>query len=169
MSKQFSIVLTDVDLQTLEKLLRDSGDVELLAHVPTEDDRSLRPLGSLAIPVSHAGKVPLWCYLAPLGLPKTILLKRLSPVKIEVNVDRSHLIDVRRPFYNGHEIRSGRFYYQNWFVENQAWVPKNPEFCRWADHVMARVKRTLKFDKASYAYLGAHATERIASGTLTPL
>lgn len=168
MSKQFSILLTDVDLQALEQSLRNWGDVEMLAHVPTEDDQSLQPLASLAIPISHAGKVPLWCYLAPVGQSKTIVVKRLSPVKIGVDIDRSHLIDVMRPYYNGKIVRRGRFYYRNWMFEGGTWIAKDADFCRWADRAFARVKRTLQFDKRLGAYLGKDAAERIAAGTVTP-
>jgi hypothetical protein len=168
MSKQFSMLMTDVDLQTLEKLLRDSGDVDLLSTSPTKDDQGLLPLTSLPIPLSEAGKVPLSCYLVPRNQPPIVAVRRLSPVKVAVDDQRSHLINFMRPYFNGQVVRRGRFYYQNWIVESGAWVAKNADFCRWADRVFARVKRTLQFDKRQDAYLGKDAAERIAAGTVTP-
>jgi hypothetical protein len=167
MSKQFSLLATDSDLQALENILRESGEVEILSVNATEDDRNLLPLDSLPIPLSQAGKVPLVCYLAPIGMPKSIFLKRLSPVKISVDVDRSHLIEVMRPFYNGEIVRRGRLYYHNTLLIGGAFVPKDPDFCRWADRVFARVKRDLKYDREQQAYVGNDAAQRLVDGTLT--
>jgi hypothetical protein len=166
MSKQFSLLATDVDLQELEQVLRDSGEVEFLSNNATEDDRDLQPLESLPIPLPQAGKVSLFCSLVPLGVPHRLFLKRLSPVKIDVDDQRSHLIDFWRPFYNGTIVRRGRVYYQNTMLIDGSFVPKDPEFCRWADRVFARVKRALKYDKGQQAYLGNDAALRIAAGTL---
>src|SRR5688500_10784016 len=113
MSKQFSLLATDVDLQALEQVLRDSGEVEFLSNNPTEDDRDLQPLESLPIPLAQAGKVSLFCSLVPRGVPHRLFLKRLSPVKIDIDDQRSHLIEFWRPFYNGEIVRQGRLYYQN--------------------------------------------------------
>ena len=165
MSKQFSILLTDVDLEALEKILLKSGDVELLSATATEDDRDLRPLPSLPIPLSQAGKTSLFCYLAPVGLPKNIFLERLSAVKIIVDDDRSHLIQFWRPYYTGQIIKTGRLWYQNAPFSGGAFVAKDPDFCRWADRVMARVRRSLTYNKG--AYIGTDALSKLASGAIT--
>jgi hypothetical protein len=166
MSRQFSLLATDSDLQALENVLRDSGEVEFLSNNATENDRDLQPLESLPIPLAQAGKVSLFCYLVPRGVPHRLFLRRLSPVKVDVDDQRSHLIDFWRPFYNGNIVRRGRLYYQNTMFIDGAFVPKDPDFCRSADRIFAHVKRTLKFDKGQQAYVGNHAALRMAAGTL---
>src|SRR5690348_15504966 len=129
MSKQFSLLATDVDLRAIEEMLRRSGDVHFFSEEVTEDDR-LRPLAELAIPVSQAGKVRLSCFLAPNEEPQNIVIKKLSPVKTIVDIDRSNLLEIRRPFYDGKIMRLGRFYYQDRFFQARNLVPKNAEFCK---------------------------------------
>jgi hypothetical protein len=161
MSKQFSILLTDVDLGALEKVLLKSGDVELLSTTPIGNDQSLPPLHALPIPISQAGKVSLFCYLAPVDLPRHIVLKGQSVLKVDDH--QSHLIEVWRSWYNGQIIKAGRLWY-----ENNVWGnPKDPDFCRWADRVMARVRRSLTYNKNADAYIGADTLDKLASGAIT--
>jgi hypothetical protein len=166
MSRQFSLLATDIDLQALEQVLRGSGEVDFLSNNATDDDRDLQLLESLPIPPTHAGKGPLVCWLVPRGVPHSLILKRRSPAKVTVEVDRSHVIEVMRPFYNGEVVRRGRLYYQNMMFIDGAFVPKPPDFCRWADRVFARVKRVLTYDMRQQAYVGSDAALRLAAGTL---
>jgi hypothetical protein len=167
MSKQFSILVTDVDLGAIERLLRASGAVDLLSDRPTGGLTDLMPLESLAIPTFQAGKISLFCYMAPRELGRRIVLQRLSPVKTHVNLDHSYLVQFWRPFYDGRTMRRGRLYYVNTVLEGKEILPKNPEFCRWADRVMAKVRKTLKYDKTLDAHVGPHAREGISSGSIT--
>ncbi len=43
-------------------------------------------------------------------------------------------------------------------------VEKDSAFCKWADEVMARVRKALKHDASEGAYVGADAANVIASG-----
>ena len=72
--------------------------------------------------------MPLFCYLAPKELLPTIVIKRVSPVKVHVDLGRSHLIEFWRPFYDGRVMRRGRLYYNNWLFEAGNFFPKNPTF-----------------------------------------
>ena len=153
--------MTDVDLAALEKLLLKRGDVEVLSSTPTGNDRSLPSLPALPIPVSQAGKTSLFCYLAPVDLPRHIVLQGQSVLKVDDH--QSHLIEVWRSWYNGQIIKSGRLWY-----ENNVWGnPKDPDFCRWADRVMARVRRSLTYNKNADAYIGVDALDKLASGAIS--
>jgi hypothetical protein len=152
-------------LRSIEEMLRRSGEVHFFSGYLTED--GLRPLAELAIPISEAGKVPLSCFLAPSEEPQNVVIEKLSPVKTIVDIDRSNLLEIWRPFYDGKVIRRGRFYYQDRFFEAGALAPKDPEFCKWADRVLSRVKRTLRYDKTLGAYFGADAEIAIASGRVS--
>jgi hypothetical protein len=110
--------------------------------------------------------VSLFCSLVPRGVPRRLFLERLSAIKIAVDEQRSHLIEFWRPFYDGEIVRSGRLYYQNTMFTDGAFIAKDPDFCRWADRVFARVKRALKYDKGRQAYTGSDAAARLAAGTL---
>jgi len=164
MAKQFSILATDVDLTSLEQELRNAKDVELLSNEANDSLDGLRPLSGLAIPPSQAGKVSLICYLAPRDMPQRILIERVSDVKVRIDEQRSHLIQFWRPYFDGVVMRPGRLYYQNRLVRNNAFVSKDASFCKWADAVMARIRRFLRMNKTEGSYVGADAAKRILSG-----
>src|SRR6266853_81801 len=157
MAKQFNLLATDADLHSLEGVLRATGDVDFLSDVAFEDLSNLRPLLSLPIPISSAGRVSLFCYLAPRNLPSKILIERESAVKVRIDVDESHLIEFWRPFYDGRVLRPGRLYYQNRVLVGRRFVDKSKAFCSWADSVMFRVRKASKYDRAESAYIGREA------------
>lgn len=159
MGKQFSILLTQNDLQVLDSVLCRSGDVEILSGEPTQDDRDL-------LPPSQALRNSVFHYLVPIGLPRRLNIERLSPVKINVHADRSHVIEYWRTFSDGKIIRRGRFWYEHTCLEQGKFVRKDEAFCRWADRIMARGRRALKYDRDLHAYLGVEAAEKIKSGEL---
>jgi hypothetical protein len=164
MSKQFSFLATDTDLQNLGGLLSRAGGVRFFSNESADADRSLRPITQLAISTEMAGAVPLHCYLGPIGDLEKIVVKRLSAVKVSVDIDISHLIEVRRSFYDGKVIKPGRFYYVNRVVDKGISAPKNGEFCKWADRIMAQAKRSMRFSKIVDAHVGEEAADAISSG-----
>lgn len=160
MGKQFSILLTAVDLQKLDDILRASGDVEILSAEATADDTDLLPL-------SAARHQSIWCYLVPVGLPRRLLLRRLSPMKVDLDQSRSHVIEYWRSYSDGTIIRRGRLWYEHTYLEQGEFVRKDVDFCRWADRVMSRARRALRYDKDHLAYLGEDAAAQIRSNNLT--
>ena len=167
MAKQFNILATDVDLQRLEIVLRQLGDTQLLSCEATDDLAGLKPLDALPIPVSKAGEVPLFCYLAPIGLPPKIVMERDSPVKVHIDVESSHVIEFWRPFYDGHIMRPGRLFHKDKAYANRIFGEKDPAFRVWAKRVMARVKKSLRRDPTLFAYVGEDAGNAIARGSIT--
>jgi hypothetical protein len=167
MAKQFSILATDTDLKDLQEHLVLCGDVQILSSEATDDLQDLRPLTSLSVPLSRIGKDSLFCYLAPLRLPRRVMAERDSPVKVHVNLDESHLIEFWRPYYDGKIMREGRLYYQNRVTRNDEFVEKDDAFCRWADSVMRIVRLKLKRHKGFGCYVGAHALEDILAKKVT--
>ena len=168
MAKQFSFLATHVDMEMLEAALRATDNFEILSdRTPEGDDGTLLPLSALAMPASRVGKESLFCFLAPRAMPRNIVIRRDSAVKIHVDTQRSHLIEVWRPFFDGHTMRPGRFYYQNRVLMDRQIVPKDADFCSWADAVMTRARKSLRFDKSQCAYVGAEASEAIASNRIS--
>lgn len=167
MAKQFSILATNADLHLLQDALVAHGDVDILSDIATDDLQDLRPLDVLEIPVARMGHESLFCYLAPRGLPRRVVAERDSPVKVHININESHLIEFWRPYYDTRIFREGRLYLQNKVLRNGALVGKDLAFCRWADGVMTKIRKTLQLNKELGAYVGAHAAEAIASGTVT--
>jgi hypothetical protein len=113
------------------------------------------------------GKKSLFCYLAPHNMPRTIAAERDSPVKVYIDLRKSHLIEFWRPYYDTRVIRQGRLYYQNRTTRGGHAADVDPAFRSWADGVMTRVRRMLKLQKELGAYVGAHAAAQIALGRLT--
>jgi hypothetical protein len=165
MAKQFSYHATDSDVAAIQVLLVASGDVDVLSDTATDDLADLLPLERLAIPVSAAGQVSLTSYLAPKSLPRRVILKRLSPVKTHVDLENSHLIELIRPYYTGPEMRWGRLYFHNRVFVDGKWVAKDPAFCKWADGVMTRVRKSLRYDGPS-VYTAKAAAAAFTAGTL---
>lgn len=167
MAKQFSILVTDQDLHRLQEVLIAHGEVDILANQATVDLRDLLPLDVLEIPLVRMGQDSLFCFLAPHNLPRIVLAERDSPVKVHIDVDRSHLIEFWRSYCDGRVMRRGRLYYQNKLMRNGEFLGKDDAFCNWADGVMSKVRKALQFHKELGAYVGAHAAEEIASGKVT--
>lgn len=168
MAKQFSFLATHIDMQILEAALRTTDDFEILSdRTPEGDHGTLMPLSALAMPASRVGNESLFCFLSPREAPRNIVIQRDSAVKIHVDTQRSHLIEVWRPFFDDRTIRRGRFYYQNKVLTNGRIVPKDADFCSWADAVMTRARKSLRLDKSQGAYVGAEASEAIASNRIS--
>jgi hypothetical protein len=168
MAKQFSFLATHIDMQILEAALRTTDDFEILSdRTPEGDHGTLMPLSALAMPASRVGNESLFCFLSPREAPRNIVIQRDSAVKIHVDTQRSHLIEVWRPFFDGRTIRRGRFYYQNRVLTDGRIVPKDANFCAWADAVMTRARKSLRLDKSQGAYVGAEASEALASNRIS--
>ncbi len=165
MGKQFSYFATDKDMTAIQDVLIAPGDVDILSDTATEDLADLLPLASLAIPVPAAGQVSLTSYLAPTSLPRRVVLRRLSPVKVHVDLENSHLIELIRPYYTGSEMRWGRLYVHHRALIDGKWVAKDPVFCKWADGVMSRVRKSLRYHGPS-VYMAEAAASAFAAGTL---
>ena len=164
MGKQIEILTTDLDLRDLEKSLRSRGDVALLSDIANSDFSSLGTLDQLPIPIAFAGERSLVCYLAPMQLPARIFIEPDSPVKMHVNIHKSHIIEFWRPFYDGKIMRPGRLYYEDRVLIGNIFVQKDQAFCDWAKGVLAFVRKELRRDPARGSYLGEDAANAIDSG-----
>jgi hypothetical protein len=163
-AKQFSILLTAGDLAQLERVLRESGDVDLLSLEPDSELTDLLPLASLPIPDDRMGKTSLFCVLAPSRLPRRVTIERDGPVKTHVDLEHSHVIELWRTWHADGLMRRGRLYYCNRMLAGGQVIAKDPSFTKWADGVMGRVKKALSYDKAERAHVGAEAGVLIAEG-----
>jgi hypothetical protein len=159
--RQSSLLLTNHDLIDIEEVLRRRGDVQFLADEPAKGDRALEQLETLIVP--EPGKTPLTCYLAPTS-EFTLRVERLNDVKVHIPVDRSEIIEFSRPYYPGEVMRHGRVYYTPIFFDAGEFHDKNPAFVKWAERVVAAIRRSLTYDKKLMSYLGDDAATKIASG-----
>jgi hypothetical protein len=167
LGKQFSILATDVDMLDLEAVIRGSGDTELLSDNPVRDMLAFEPLESLPITLKDAGKVSLFCYLAPNALPQKIDMRRISAAKVVVDIEQSYLIEFWRPFFNGITIREGRFYYTDNMYVDRKLVEKSSAFLDWRKKVVNRVKKALIYDRFNKVYIGRQAFDAISKGEIT--
>ena len=164
MAKQFTIIATDKDLRQIEGALQRRGDVNLFSEMATPSLEGLEPLEALSIPPDKAGACSLFCYLAPRGLPERVCVRRISDVKTDIDLKRSHVIEFWRPFFNGKVIRPGRFYFQNALLKEGGLLGNDTDFYRWADSVMSQLRGGLVRNKKEAAYMGPDAVEGLASG-----
>jgi hypothetical protein len=164
MAKQLNFIATDVDLATIENILRQRQDVEILSEEPNPELSELLPLDALPIPLALSGRVSTECCLAPSNLPPVVKIQRISPVKTHIDFETSSLIEFGRPYYDGKITRPGRLYYQNKPYIDGRFEVKDPRFCKWADSVIAAVRKTLRRDpRLSFVWVGADAAAKLAA------
>jgi hypothetical protein len=159
--RQSDLIVTNSDLEDLTTLLLKRADVQFMSHETNESRSSLLPLTSLVR--KKAQRFPV-CYLAPLGEPE-IFFQALSDVKVDVDVERSQLIQLWRSYRTDDQIQAGPFRYTTRYFEEGEFHEKPPEFVKWAEQV-ARLLRTLPYNKGLGAYVGEDAARKIASGEL---
>lgn len=157
--KQFSILATAADLQELDALLQRRSDVVLVDF--DKATATSTPVPQHATP--PAGALNRWIARAP--SPLIVSGWRSEDRQVaDVSQEESEVIEYWRPSHEGSVIRRGRLYFQR---RNNDGSARDPELCRWADRVMASVKRTLLYDKGLMTYLGLEAQRQIAGGHVT--
>ena len=167
LSRQSQIFLTNSDLRDLEVLLRKRGDTQFLSEIPNKTNDALLPLDTLEMAPDEGQHQSPICYLAPAGQTRNVVLEVVSPVKTSVDDDKSNLIRLWRSRVSEGRIGHGSFYYTPVYsAMNGELYDKDPAFVSWAQRVMAAIRRSLTYNKALMAYLGADAQSRVASGEL---
>jgi hypothetical protein len=66
-------------------------------------------------------------------------------------------------------MRPGRLYYQNKPYVNGEFQDKDPGFCRWADSVIATLRKTLRRDPEIGLWVGTDAAAKLAAHQITVL
>lgn len=166
MAKQFSIIATDLDCAKLEEVLKQRGDVYFLSIKCAQNSNDLLALDSIVIPSCRAGKESLFCLMVPKNFPKFISIKRLSEVKVSVDLQESYVIDFWIPFFDGKIIRPGRLYYQNRKSDAAMLDIRHAEFCEWADQIFKIVKKVFRRNPHFNAYVGPDAERKIGDGSV---
>jgi len=106
------------------------------------------------------------CYLKPID-SQEVHLRKLSSVKVFVDIHRSELIQFIRPCCDGKVVGMGRLYYHDnygIYGNNQL---KSEEFRKWASKVFRVAKKTLVREPINGIYFGKEAEALIASGAVT--
>ncbi|WP_141101031.1 hypothetical protein [Roseateles aquatilis] len=162
-----SILATDLDLKHLQRALLDHGDIALFSDVPGSDLRSLAPLDALEIPAGEMGARSLICYLVPRSLEQQIYVAQLSDVKFDVDLRRSLVIELWRPYFKDSAMRRGRFFYEDRRLLSENGALKSEPFSAWAERVFRHLRKHLKYDRSKLAYVGDDAGEKLRLGHLT--
>jgi hypothetical protein len=165
MGVQFSILLMSEDLDCVERLLIEECEAEIW-EAPYGSD-TLKKAG-LSLPLSEMGKTALGRYISPAKLPLKAAISRLSANKTYVDIDRSNLIELWRPYIESCDIRPGRLFYQKRFIEQSHWVEKELPFSKWAERLFRTLKKELhpiELNRNKY-FCGESALARLRSGTL---
>lgn len=164
LGRQSTILLTNNDLRELESILRQRDDVTFLSAEPNDGLDKLLPLDTLV--VSRPGEDDLDCYLAQASGPAYLGMERTSEVKTHIDVQKSELVALERPYCAGDVMRWGRIYYTPTYFEDGSYHEKSPAFVKWAERVVAAIRRSLTYDKKLLSYVGKDAAAGIAAGVL---
>jgi hypothetical protein len=140
MGHQVNFFALPTDLPAIEAAIRTTGDVCFV------EDRTPRAkpaeLGTLAIEPGDMGRRPLGAYIvrrSDLGAVKTRFVSTQGYWLIE-SAD-SPVIEFDRCFFDGNVLRRGRAY----FASDLRFRPEppRPDFVKWGDRVLARIKKVL--------------------------
>lgn len=166
MGRQVSLLLTNTDLQILDDVLRRPGDTEIYFDMESERRDGLIPAPTLVMDEREVGLVSLMCVLSPATSTWTLVVENHSPTKRRVDVAKSDVIDLWRPYCKDGVIRRGRLWFEPRPYVDGDLVDKSIEVVRWADRVLNRVRRGFAYDKPRFSYVGPDAARRISSGEL---
>lgn len=163
--RQSNFIVTNNDLKSLEIVLRNRSDVQLLSSRTNEGRNALLPLKSLLVGPADVG-VQRICYFAPSDWMADLRVTSLSDVKSVVDVEHSEVIEYWRSYCDQGQIQAGRYYYTPVYWDDGEWARKSPGFIKWAEGVVRTMKKVLIRDKERGAYVGHDAAQKIASGDL---
>lgn len=168
MGRQVSVLVTDEDLIQIEKALLARGDVAFLSDVAKGNSRKLMPLSTLVRGHNPARPAPgsVFCYLIPTHREPRVIVTRPSPVKVDVSVQESECIEFWRSNCTSKNMRRGRTYYTPRYFDGTRFIDKDPAFVKWAERVVATMKKSLNYDRGLLSHVGTDAARKIASGEL---
>jgi hypothetical protein len=165
MAKQFSILMTNKDLDSLQRDLMSNYALIFIAEQLISDEQQLSTEFNLGIPKDVMGKVSLTCYLLSAKHEKHIAWNTTESSKKTIDELRSNVIQIVRPFSDANIMRAGRFFFDDRFVLNGQWIEKDTTFCGWASEIFKFVKKNLTkitHERVNY-YVGKEANELIQS------
>lgn len=160
--RQFSFFLGLTDQQTLEDVIRSSGDIVLLAN-RSHSDMGEELASSI---IDDPQKQSLRCLIARRADLADIHFKPTGyrPDDFACNVTYEPVVEFDRFFFAKNFMRAGRFYRvdQYWNADDEV-ESKSPEFIEWAERLYKLVKKSLaRVEQGHFA--GAEALAMRRSG-----
>jgi hypothetical protein len=160
MGHQVTFLALPTDLPAIEDVIRATGDVCFLEdRTPTSEPTML---DTLSFAPGEMGRRQLRACIvrrADLSAVKTRLVARQGYWVIDSL--SSPVIEFDRCFFDGSVLRPGRAY----FASDLRFRPElpSPDFVKWGDRVLARIKRTLRRAPgiANWIYVSADALQWI--------
>ncbi len=168
LGRQISVLVTDEDLIQIEEALLARGDVAFLSDAAKANSLELIPLRTLVRGHNPANPAvgTVFCYLIPKHRDPRVIVERLSPAKVDVRVQESECIEFWRSSYTSKEMSRGRTYYTPRYFDDTRLIDKDPAFVKWAERVVATIKKSLSYDRRLLSQVGPDAARKIASGEL---
>ena len=163
MSKQIGVYLLPDDLSELEPLLRKGTDITITgSRTPSAYELDERQ-NLVERPRSDD---PLKVFFLRAADRADVSLQSVDGQSFWVLDElRSPVVELSRCYYNGTELRRGRFYFhQGYWGGDEKWVDKSKGFVEWANRTFSAIRRSLSRDAGLDAYLGPHAKAWIARG-----
>ncbi len=153
MGQQTTFYLTPTDLRATEERIRKCGEF-LVLHTRASE---ARPRIVPSLDYEENGKKWLFFYLVrPDDLSSVQMHEVAKQNYWAIDSLRSPVVEFSSCFFDGVKIRQGRVYFQSrYYAETGQLVTKPDSFVKWAESVLAAVKKTLHRDPASGNYVGS--------------
>ena len=154
MSPQLRVFLTPSDTKQLHAELLGVGPFTILK----EQSAAPRPVVVTDLALTHAGDEVLTVFLARDDDLEQVVMRPIPGTNAwRVDSIPSPVIEFSRPFFNGRQMRAGRFFYQAGYYVGDDWRTKSDGFVRWAKRVFTVCRRVLSRDAETGGYWGSEA------------
>jgi hypothetical protein len=148
MSRQFGFYATPTDLIKIVQMIED-----LAVPFAILETRKKRETPVIAADLASVSS--LACAVARREELADLRWSALRTGEEMLNVTTSPVIEILRPYFDGHEMSRGRFYYTTeYYDESRRLVSKSLDFLDWASAAFRVVKKGLACDKNLTPYAG---------------